>query len=40
MTTSECLATPVVHPETKQMVKALKAARRFSDLCAISDEIA
>ena len=26
MTTSECLATPVVHAETKQMVKALKAA--------------
>jgi hypothetical protein len=40
MTTSECLATPVVHAETKQMVKALKAARRFGDLRAISDEVA
>jgi hypothetical protein len=30
--------SPVVHAETKQMAEALKAARRFSDLCDVPDE--
>jgi len=37
VTTSECIAAPVVHAETEQM-EALKTARRFSDLCDVSDE--
>jgi hypothetical protein len=38
VTTSECLAAPVVVATTEQMVEALKAARRFSDLYDVSDE--
>ena len=38
MTTSECRAAPVVHAKTEQMVEALKAARRYSNLCDVSDE--
>ena len=38
MTTSEDLAAPVVDAMTEEMAEALKAARRFSDLCDVSDE--
>jgi hypothetical protein len=38
VTTSECLAALVVPAETEQVVEALKAARRVSDLCHVSDE--